>query len=51
MKHYSIGSRFIRAIYDIRRAIIHIVSTIWYKQVASITDVEYENVHIAFCLY
>lgn len=41
MKHYSIGSRFIRAIYDIRRAIIHIVSTIWYKQVASIAGVEF----------
>lgn len=41
MKLYSLGSRIIRTFHDIKRNIIHIICTIWYKLSASIAGVEY----------
>lgn len=41
MKAYSLGSRIVRAFYDIRRSVILYSCTIWYKLIAIIAGVKY----------
>lgn len=41
MKEYSLGSRIVRAFYDIRRYVIHCTCTIWYKFIACIVGIQY----------
>lgn len=41
MKEYSIGSRLVRAIYDIRRYIIHSSCSFGYKLIARIAGIQY----------
>lgn len=41
MKAYSLGSRIVRAFYDIRRNVILYSCTIWYKLIAIIAGVKY----------
>lgn len=41
MMNYSLGARFIRTMYDIKRTMIHIVCSIWYRFVASVAGVRY----------
>lgn len=41
MKEYSFGSRVIRVAYNIRRSLIHVTCTIWYKLVAIIAGVKF----------